>query len=71
MIMLSSQAFEFQCHAYLKFEVFRFVETSKCSDPRIVYRSALRTEEVGTKSIKLCCNVLIRNLPAGSLGTAR
>ena len=69
--MLSSQGFGLQCHASLEVEVFRFVKTSKSSDPRIVNRSVLKTPEVGSKSVNVYYNFLIQHLLARSLGTAR
>ena len=51
-IMLSSQGFGLQCHASLEVEVFRFVKTSKSSDPRIINQSVLKIQEVVSKSVK-------------------
>ena len=58
--MPPSQGFGLQCYASLAFEVFRLVKTSRRGVLRIVSQSVLRNEAVGSKSVRLYCNILIQ-----------
>lgn len=66
MIMPPSQGFGLQCYASLAFEVFRLVKTSRRGVLRIVSQSVLKNDEVGSKSVRLYCNILIQTFAGTS-----